>query len=329
MIVVEGVSKTYADGQPAALDNVSLQIADGSIFGIVGRSGAGKSTLLRCLNLLERPTSGRILMDGQDLTRLTDKALRQQRQRIGMIFQGFNLLHARNVRDNIAVPLEIAGMPKAQRLARVRELLDLVGLGDKAEAFPSQLSGGQKQRVGIARALAARPAYLLSDEATSALDPETTASILELLRDINRQLGLTIVLITHELEVVKSICDHAASLAHGRLVEAGAIRELLADPGSSLGRSLLPGYQRVLGAGDDSQQALELTFFDSLLATPILHDLAQQQRVDLSVLASGVESIGGQRVGRLRVAFRQPHDALKLAQVVDFLKQRGVRTESS
>ena len=245
MIVVEGVSKTYADGQPAALDNVSLQIADGSIFGIVGRSGAGKSTLLRCLNLLERPTSGRILMDGQDLTRLTDKALRQQRQRIGMIFQGFNLLHSRNVADNVAVPLEIAGLPKAERAVRVEELLALVGLSDKAVAFPAQLSGGQKQRVGIARALAARPAYLLSDEATSALDPETTASILALLRDINRQLGVTIVLITHELEVVKAICDSAVSLAAGRVVESGTLLQLQADPSSRLGRSLAPSLHVV------------------------------------------------------------------------------------
>ncbi|XCY72334.1 ATP-binding cassette domain-containing protein [Pseudomonas sp. CBR-F] len=240
MIVVEQVSKTYADGQPPALDNVSLQIADGSIFGIVGRSGAGKSTLLRCLNLLERPTSGRILMDGQDLTLLSDKQLRQQRQRIGMIFQGFNLLHSRNVADNVAVPLEIAGQPKAERVARVKELLELVGLSDKALAFPSQLSGGQKQRVGIARALAARPDYLLSDEATSALDPETTASILELLRSINRQLGVTIVLITHELDVVKAICDSAVSLANGRVVESGSLIQLQADPASSLGRSLAP-----------------------------------------------------------------------------------------
>lgn len=245
MIVVEGVSKTYADGQPAALDNVSLQIADGSIFGIVGRSGAGKSTLLRCLNLLERPTSGRILIDGQDLTRLTDKALRQQRQRIGMIFQGFNLLHSRNVADNVAVPLEIAGLPKAERAVRVEELLALVGLSDKAVAFPAQLSGGQKQRVGIARALAARPAYLLSDEATSALDPETTASILALLRDINRQLGVTIVLITHELEVVKAICDSAVSLAAGRVVESGTLLQLQADPSSRLGRSLAPSLHVV------------------------------------------------------------------------------------
>ena len=245
MILVERVSKTYADGQPPALDNVSLQIADGSIFGIVGRSGAGKSTLLRCLNLLERPTSGRILMDGQDLTLLSDKQLRQQRQRIGMIFQGFNLLHSRNVADNVAVPMEIAGQPKAERVARVKELLELVGLSDKALAFPSQLSGGQKQRVGIARALAARPDYLLSDEATSALDPETTASILELLRSINRQLGVTIVLITHELDVVKAIGDSAVSLANGRVVESGSLIQLQADPASSLGRSLAPSLPAV------------------------------------------------------------------------------------
>ncbi|WP_416363779.1 methionine ABC transporter ATP-binding protein [Pseudomonas sp. NFX183] len=240
MIVVEGVSKTYADGQPAALDNVSLRINDGSIFGIVGRSGAGKSTLLRCLNLLERPTFGRILLDGQDLTQLSDRQLREQRQRIGMIFQGFNLLHSRTVAGNVAVPLEIAKVPKVERAARVAELLALVGLSDKAEAFPSQLSGGQKQRVGIARALAARPTYLLSDEATSALDPQTTASILELLRDINRQLGVTIVLITHELEVVKAICDSAVSLADGRVVESGTLLQLQADPASHLGRSLAP-----------------------------------------------------------------------------------------
>ena len=326
MIVVEQLSKTYWPGQAPALDNVSLSISDGAIYGILGRSGAGKSTLLRCLNLLERPSSGRILLDGEDLTALSDLELRRQRQRIGMIFQGFNLLHSRNVFDNIAVPLEIARVDKTRRHARVRELLELVGLSDKARAFPSQLSGGQKQRVGIARALAARPAYLLSDEATSALDPETTASILELLRDINRQLGLTIVLITHELDVVKSICDHAASLAYGRLVEAGPIAQLLSNPDSSLGRSLLPGCCAPLGK---DAQTLELSFFDNLLATPVLKELVQQQGVELNLLASGVESVGGRRVGRLRVAFRQPGDELNLTRVVDFLKQRGVRVERS
>ncbi|MEO3723583.1 ATP-binding cassette domain-containing protein [Pseudomonas syringae] len=247
MIIVEQLSKTYPSASTPALDQVSLSIPDGAIYGILGRSGAGKSTLLRCLNLLERPDAGRILLDGEDLTALSDSELRRQRQRIGMIFQGFNLLHSRNVFDNVAVPLEIAKVAKPQRHERVRELLDLVGLGDKAEAFPSQLSGGQKQRVGIARALAGRPAYLLSDEATSALDPETTASILELLRDINRQLGLTIVLITHELDVVKSICDHAASMANGKLVEAGPVARLLADPQSALGASLRPSCSLPLG----------------------------------------------------------------------------------
>ncbi|MCD9427404.1 ATP-binding cassette domain-containing protein [Yersinia pestis] len=242
MISIERLSKTYPQGglPMVALEEVSLEIPTGSVFGIVGRSGAGKSTLIRCLNLLERPTSGRIQVDGRELTTLSDRELRLQRQNIGMIFQNFHLLHSRNVWDNIAVGLEIIGMPKAQRQQRVAELLDLVGLSDKAYAFPSQLSGGQKQRVGIARALAAKPSYLLSDEATSALDPETTASILALLSDINRQLGLTIVLITHELDVVKSICDNAALLETGRVVETGAIADLLSDPLSRLGRSLLP-----------------------------------------------------------------------------------------
>lgn len=241
MISIERLSKTYPQGglPMVALEEVSLEIPTGSVFGIVGRSGAGKSTLIRCLNLLERPTSGRIQVDGRELTTLSDRELRLQRQNIGMIFQNFHLLHSRNVWDNIAVGLEIIGMPKAQRQQRVAELLDLVGLSDKAYAFPSQLSGGQKQRVGIARALAAKPSYLLSDEATSALDPETTASILALLSDINRQLGLTIVLITHELDVVKSICDNAALLETGRVVETGAIADLLSDSAFSLGAFII------------------------------------------------------------------------------------------
>ncbi|UEB98058.1 methionine ABC transporter ATP-binding protein [Pseudomonas sp. HN2] len=247
MIAVEQLSKTYPSASAPALDQVSLNIPDGAVYGILGRSGAGKSTLLRCLNLLERPDSGRVVLDGVDLLTLSDSELRQQRQRIGMIFQGFNLLHSRTVFDNIAVPLEIAKVGKPWRHVRVRELLELVGLSDKAQAFPSQLSGGQKQRVGIARALAAEPAYLLSDEATSALDPQTTESILQLLRDINRQLSVTIVLITHELEVVKAICDHAAYMANGRIVEAGPVPRLLADTQSSLGQSLRPACGLPLG----------------------------------------------------------------------------------
>ncbi|MBV7405391.1 methionine ABC transporter ATP-binding protein [Enterobacter sp. ENT03] len=243
MIVIEGLSKTYAGtGQPA-LNDVSLTVPQGAIYGILGRSGAGKSTLIRCLNLLERPTAGRILVNGRDITRFDKAQLRAHRLRTGMIFQHFNLLHARSVADNIAVPLEIAGVPKAQREARVNELLSLVDLADKAAAFPSQLSGGQKQRVGIARALASKPDVLLCDEATSALDPDTTASILALLAEINQQLGLTIVLITHQLEVVKHLCDHAALLENGQLVEGGKIADLLATPWSRLRKALLHDRQ--------------------------------------------------------------------------------------
>lgn len=230
MIEVVGLSKTYAGTGRPALNDVSLQIPKGAIYGILGRSGAGKSTLIRCLNLLERPSAGRIVVNGQDITQLDKAGLRQHRLRTGMIFQHFNLLHARNVADNVAVPLEIAGVDKRARRERVLELLELVGLADKATAFPSQLSGGQKQRVGIARALAAGPDVLLCDEATSALDPETTASVLALLADINQRLNLTIVLITHELEVVKTLCDHAALLEHGEVIESGKIADLLVAP---------------------------------------------------------------------------------------------------
>ena len=249
MIEIEGLSKTYAGTGRPALSNVSLSVPKGAIYGILGRSGAGKSTLIRCLNLLERPSAGRILFNGEDIVQFDKARLRAHRLRTGMIFQHFNLLHARNVADNVAVPLEIAGVPKAKRQQRVAELLALVGLADKAEAFPSQLSGGQKQRVGIARALAADPDVLLCDEATSALDAETTASVLALLETINRQLGLTIVLITHQLEVVKNLCDHAALLEGGELQESGKIADLLAAPWSRL-RDIL------LGDGDEERRFL-------------------------------------------------------------------------
>lgn len=239
MIQIDGLSKRYAGGGQPALSDISFDIPQGAVYGILGRSGAGKSTFIRCLNLLERPTTGRILFNGEDISQFNGAALRAHRLKTGMIFQHFNLLHSRNVADNIAVPMEIAGTPSSQRKARVAELLALVGLSDKAHAFPSQLSGGQKQRVGIARALATRPDVLLCDEATSALDPETTASVLALLEEINQQLGLTIVLITHQLEVVKTLCDHAALLEHGKLVENGKIADLLLSPWSRLRLSLL------------------------------------------------------------------------------------------
>lgn len=239
MLILENVSKQFAGSAVAALSEVSLEIAQGAIFGILGRSGAGKSTLLRCLNLLERPSEGRILIDGQDITQLNLAALRKQRQQMGMIFQHFNLIHSRTVFDNVALPLEIAGMPAAQRRTRVESMLALVGLADRGEAWPSQLSGGQKQRVGIARALAAEPRYLLCDEATSALDPETTLTILDLLVEIQRQLGITIVLITHEMAVVKRICDSAALLEQGKLVESGTLTQIMQRRDGKLRQMLL------------------------------------------------------------------------------------------
>jgi D-methionine transport system ATP-binding protein len=232
-----GVSKRFAD--TPAIDGVSFEVRRGEIVGVIGRSGAGKSTLIRCLNGLEKPDSGRIEVLGEDIAPLGERELRKVRLRVGMIFQHFNLLSSKTVADNIALPLKIAGRTQAERRERVRALLWLVGLEDKADAYPTQLSGGQKQRVGIARALAADPAILLSDEATSALDPETTASILALLRDINRKLGLTIVLITHEMSVVRAIADRVIVLDQGRIVEEGEAAAVFANPEAPLTRRLL------------------------------------------------------------------------------------------
>jgi D-methionine transport system ATP-binding protein len=229
-----------------ALDGVDLHVREGEVYGVVGTSGAGKSTLIRCVNMLERPTAGTVTVDGVELTALAGRGpragreLRAARRRIGMVFQHFNLLSSRTVQENVELPLEITGLDRRERRRRAAELLDLVGLGDKAGAHPAQLSGGQKQRVGIARALAGDPKVLLSDEATSALDPETTRSILELLRDLNRQLGLTVLLITHEMEVIKAVCDSAALMRGGRVVESGRLADLLATPGSELAHALFP-----------------------------------------------------------------------------------------
>ncbi len=239
MIKIEKISKWYAGASAPALSDISLTIEAGTIFGILGRSGAGKSTLLRCLNRLEQPGSGRIDIDGQDIASLSVAQLRQKRQQMGMIFQHFNLLHSRTVRNNIDLPLEIAGIAPKERAQRIESLLALVGLEQFADSWPSQLSGGQKQRVGIARALAAQPRYLLCDEATSALDPETTRSILDLLADIQRQLNITIVLITHEMSVVKRICHGAALLEHGKLIESGTLEQIMARKEGRLRQMLL------------------------------------------------------------------------------------------
>ena len=237
LLHVSGVTRRF--GATTALDGVSFTLDRGQVLGIIGRSGAGKSTLIRCLNGLERPDSGTVDIDGRDITRLPERAMQRERQRIGMIFQHFNLLSARTVAENVALPLKLAGVARAARRGRAAELLDLVGLADKADVYPATLSGGQKQRVGIARALASEPRLLLCDEATSALDPETTVAILALLKRINRALGLTIVLITHEMNVARRIADRVLVMAQGRVVEEGPVRDVLVDPQAEETRILL------------------------------------------------------------------------------------------
>ncbi|EGL16288.1 MULTISPECIES: ATP-binding cassette domain-containing protein [Paenibacillus] len=238
MILVENLTKSYksASGPVTALENINLRIQKGDIFGIIGFSGAGKSTLIRCLNRLEEPDSGTVEIEGLRITDLGEKELRMARRKIGMIFQQFNLLDSKTVFQNVAFPLKVAGVPKPLLAERVREILDLVQLGDKENVYPSQLSGGQKQRVGIARALVNEPDVLLSDEATSALDPQTTYSTLELLKDINRQLNLTIVLITHELDVLQHICRNMAVIEKGRIVETGTVDKFFLQPESDTAR---------------------------------------------------------------------------------------------
>jgi D-methionine transport system ATP-binding protein len=244
MIELSNVSKTYGSGDSAvhALQNVDLTIPKGTIHGVIGLSGAGKSTLIRCVNLLERPTSGSVVVDGQEMTGLSRSELNHARHRIGMIFQHFNLLTTRTVFDNVALPLELMGEKRSAIKNRVLPLLEMVGLADKAKQYPAQLSGGQKQRVAIARALASKPHVLLCDEATSALDPQTTSSILELLRDINHQLGITILLITHEMEVVKSICHRVSLISDGKLVEDAEVGDFFTAPATQLGRDFLNDF---------------------------------------------------------------------------------------
>ena len=306
VITTSGLTKTYRTRgrEVTAVDDVDLTVREGEVYGVIGQSGAGKSSLIRCINLLERPTSGTVTVDGTDLTALAGRGnragreLRRARSRIGMVFQHFNLLSTRTVQDNIELPLEILGHSGAARSRKALELLDLVGLADKAKAYPAQLSGGQKQRVGIARALAGDPKVLLSDEATSALDPETTRSILQLLRDLGQQLGLTVLLITHEMDVVKSICDSAALMERGRIIESGTVPELLATPGSQLASALFP----VSGeSGDPERTVLDVTFLGESTSRPVISQLSRTYNIDISILGAAMDTVAGRQVGRMRI----------------------------
>ena len=313
MITIKNLYKEYSQekGTVKALQDVSLHVGAGEIFGVVGPSGAGKSTLIRCVNLLERPTSGSISIHGQELTRLNPTELRQTRRQIGMIFQHFNLLSSRTVSGNIELPLEVTGMERKERQKRVAHLLELVGLSEKAEAYPSQLSGGQKQRVGIARALACEPRVLLSDEATSALDPSTTASILALLSELNQRLGLTILLITHEMDVVKQVCDHVAILENGRVAEEGDVSLFAADPASRLSRAIFKTDE--LEPISPDAAGVSITFVGKAASQPVLSDLVRKFNVEVNILGGSIQCIGGKRIGRLQVEIKGAQTAQALA----------------
>nr|WP_276522241.1 ATP-binding cassette domain-containing protein [Kallotenue papyrolyticum] len=322
MIELRDLRKIYRQGRReiVALDGVNLDVRQGEIFGVLGQSGAGKSTLIRCVNLLERPSSGSVRVAGQELTNLPSAELRRMRQRIGMIFQHFNLLSSRSVAENVAFPLEVMGVDRVTRQRRVAELLRLVGLEDRAHAYPSQLSGGQKQRVGIARALAGEPQVLLSDEATSALDPQTTRAILELLKELNRRLGLTILLITHELNVVKRICDSVAIMHAGRIVDQGSVVEVLGRSGA-----LLPEGAADLRAPTPGAVLVTITFLGENADRPIITTMARRFGIDANILGGAIETIGSRRLGQLQVELtgerRRIDDALA------FLRAQGLELE--
>jgi D-methionine transport system ATP-binding protein len=296
-----------------ALDGVSLDVAPGEIFGIVGRSGAGKSTLLRCVNLLERPDSGTVQVLGQEMTRLDEAALRQARRGIGMVFQHFNLLSSRTVAGNIAFPLEIAGMPRSEREARVAELLPLVGLEARRDHYPAQLSGGQKQRVGIARALASRPRILLCDEATSALDPETTEEILTLIRSIRDRLDLTVLLITHEMAVVKAICDRVAVMEAGKVIEQGRVFEVFTRPAHPTTRRFVsevigyvvpPGTVALLPVPNpgEERRLLQVLFAGPSSTRAVVSEASRRFGLDLNIVSGRIDAIAGEPYGLIAFA---------------------------
>lgn len=319
MIDVSGLRKVYRDRnrEVVAVERVDLHVRRGEIFGVLGQSGAGKSTLLRCVNLLERPTEGTVTVAGRELTALGEAELRGARQRIGMIHQHFALLSSRTVAGNVAFPLEVMGIGRAERARRVVDLLELVGLADKARVHPARLSGGQKQRVGIARALAGDPSVLLSDEATSALDPGTTQSILALLKRLNRELGLTILLITHEMNVVKTICDSVAIMRDGLIEESGTIPELIARPGSRLAAELFP-----LPAPDPGNVTITFT---GQADEPVVSQVVRRFDVDVNILGGALEEVAGLSAGRLRLRLTGDGRAAAL----DYLTGRGLLVEEA
>jgi D-methionine transport system ATP-binding protein len=338
MIEIKSVNKVFYQGERVinALSDINLNITQGRIYGVIGSSGAGKSTLIRCVNLLERPSSGNVIVDGIDLTALSSQELTLARRKIGMIFQHFNLLSSRTVFDNISLPLELAGVDKNTIKTKVESLLELVGLNDKKETYPANLSGGQKHRVAIARALASDPKVLLCDEATSALDPATTQSILELLRKINQELNLTILLITHGMAVVKGICSEVAIIGDGKLVEQGAVGDIFAHPKTELARqfirstldlSIPEDYRNRLlpEQTGNSYPLVRLEFTGASVDAPLISQVAREFNLDISILSSNMDYVGGIKFGLMLAEFFGTKEAAQ--QAINFLKKHKVEIE--
>lgn len=335
MIEVRNLSKTFVtkDAKVEALQDISLSIQAGDIYGIIGMSGAGKSTLVRCLNFLERPTAGTVEIEGEDLGSLSEKELRMKRREIAMIFQHFNLLMQKNVIDNICFPLDIAGVAKAEARKRAQELLEIVGLTEKAKAYPSQLSGGQKQRVAIARALAANPKILLCDEATSALDPQTTQSILQLLKQINKEYGITIVIITHEMSVVREICSHVAIIGDGHLVEQGRVLDIFSHPKTAEAKELI-----VKGGGEEHRTleshqkelmkgkcCVRIVFSDNSSFEPVIANMVLKFGQPINILKADTKNVEG--IARGEMILSLPDDKSTQANMKSYLLERGLAVE--
>ena len=326
IISLRGVTKVFntKESEVDALIDINLDIYQGEIYGIIGQSGAGKSTLVRCMNFLEKPTEGSVIFDGHNLADLSLKELLKVRQSIGMIFQQFNLLMQRTVLKNVCYPLEIAGVPKKEAKQRAVELLKMVGLSDKINAYPSQLSGGQKQRVAIARAIATRPKVLLCDEATSALDPMTTRSILELLKDINQRFGITIVIITHEMDVIESICDKVAILENGRIVEIGKVEDVFVNPKSEAGKRLVFKSDEQFSEFEN-EKIYRIVFNGQSSFEPIISNMVAKFKAPVNILFANTKNIGGKAFGHMLIQL--PEDRILTKQMLHYLEERSVICE--
>lgn len=326
IIRVQNISRTFqaGNGQVEAVKNISFSIEKGEIFGIIGLSGAGKSTLVRCLNLLERPNEGSIFIDGKDMMNLSQAELRRERQDIGMIFQHFNLLMQRNVIDNICFPLEIAGVSRNDAKKRAEELLEIVGLSEKAKAYPAQLSGGQKQRVAIARVLANNPKILLCDEATSALDPQTTKSILKLVKEINRDYGITVIVITHEMAVIQEICSRVAVLDHGSMVEEGTVEELFRAPKTEEAKKLILNEFRHIKEMR-SERMIRVTFGGSSAFEPFIGNAVLEYKTPLNILYANTKTINGNAEGEMILQLPESQEIAD--RMIEYFKENNLGVE--